>query len=240
MSKGKIRPVLLHTVVGTLSVKMQNLCCQHTKCGARVTFHKYTHITNQFFFVDSSPKYILVGKSHLFDFHYVRSLAVQQLLHGNGTHLLSKQSKISGQHTNTPNLEAYIFGGIKVTPQVTSDTLAEAIKSWILMRYLATHDPKPLNCFDKSFSLKEIIQQLRATLQQFQLRPHVPSSAYCCTSNTFILDGTCKVAFKVCSVQNCMNAPVPSTTVCSDHANYIANEKPMYTGNNTLLVHTFF
>ena len=96
LSKGKIRPVLLHTTVGTLSVKMQNLRCQHTKCGARVTFHKYTHITNQFFFVDSSPKYILVGKSHLFDVHYVRSLAVQQLLHGNGTHLLSKQCKISG------------------------------------------------------------------------------------------------------------------------------------------------
>ena len=99
------------------------------------------------------------------------SVAVQQLLHGNRTHLLSKQSKISGQHTNTPNLKAYIFGGIKVTSQVTSDTLAEAIKCWMLMRYLATHDPKPLNCFDKSFSLKEIIQQLRATLQQFQLHP---------------------------------------------------------------------
>ena len=88
--------------------------------------------------------------------------------------------------------------------------------------------PKPLNCFDKSFSLKEIIQQLRATLQQFQLRPHVPSSAYCCTSNTFILDGTCKVAFKVCSIENCMNALATNTTVCSEYINYIANAKHTY------------
>jgi len=161
----------------------------------------------------------------------VKSLAVQQLLHGNRTHLLSKQCKISGQHCNTPNLEVYIFGEIKVTPEVISNTLAEAIKCWMLMHYLATYKPKPLNCFDKSFTIKDIIHQLRSTLQQFQLWPHLPSSAYCYTSNTFILDGTYKVAFKVCSVENCMNAPATNTTVCSDHTNYVANTKHTYTGN---------
>ena len=101
LSKGKIRPVLLHTTVGTLSVKMQNLHCQHTKCDAHVTFHKYTHITNQFFLLTAVQNISWLENHTCLTF----TMLDQQLYnncYGNETHLLSKQCKISGQHTNTP------------------------------------------------------------------------------------------------------------------------------------------
>ena len=144
------------------------------KYGTRVSFHKYTHANKQYFITSTTSYYILVGKSHLFDVHYVKQFSVQQFLHGNGSHLLAKQANIAGQHRSTPDLSAIIRGCLQVTPQITAETLGDVLKIWMFMRYLTTHSPKPINIFDKKATIQMIIQQSRNELQNFQLCPHAP------------------------------------------------------------------
>ena len=234
----KVRIVFLHTALGTIKVKIQRLRCQHLAndinteiCNTRVGFHKYIHNNKQYFITATTPHYILVGKSHLFDMHYVKQFAVQQFLHGNGSHLLAKQANIAGQHRKTPDLIATINGCLQITPQLTANTLGDVLKIWMLLRFFATHTPQPTNVFDKQTTIQTIIHQSRNLLQDFQLRPHAPSSEYCCTEHTFILDGTCKLTFKVCSVLGCFNGIVQNKTVCSDHLVYNEANNTEITGN---------
>lgn len=233
---GKKRLVFLHTALGTLQASIQTLRCQHrnahtlVRCETRVSFNYYVYIGKKIYFTNTVPHYILVGKSHLFDTHYIKLFAVQQFMHGNGTHLLAKQANIAGQHRLTPTLKAILQGFVQIVPNVTSDTLGEALKIWMMIRYLSTHNPIPINLFDKKSTIQEIISQARLKLQNFQFRPHAPSTAYCCTENTFIVDGTCKINFKVCSVPGCMNGLAPKRTVCTDHLQYKGTSTAEVTG----------
>jgi hypothetical protein len=199
-----------------------------------VGFHSYTYNQTQYFFIEHEPKYILVSKTHLFDFHLVKQLALGQLLHGNGTTLLAMQLKITNQHKYlTPDIESRIVGSKKISPTNTSDTVALAIKCWMLLRYLGTHTPKITSNFPKQWTIEEIITSLFPYLQQFQLRRHEPSSKYACHKNYFILDGTCKVSFKVCSVDNCMKGVTfnkKKNFNCKEHKAYQSSDTPIYTG----------
>jgi hypothetical protein len=208
--------------------------CQHVVnnelCGTRVSFNRYTYKSNQYLFNTTAPSHILVGKSHLYDIHFVKQLAIAQLLHGNGTHLLAMQTKITNQHSSTPDVPNSFQGTKKLTPSNSSDNIALVIKTWMLLRYLSTHLPKPPNIFPMDWSIENIITHLQPLLMNFNLRKHVGSSAYNCHKNIYILDGTQKVTFKVCSVRGCMNSSTFKRSTCDNHKHHTAEKKTPYTG----------
>lgn len=226
--------VFLHTTLGAKLVRIQKLRCQHKinniPCNTQVQFHKYTSSNNQYL-TYSQPLYLLIGKTHLYDIHYVKHMALQQLLHGNGVKLLTMQAKITEQHKNTPNLDYTIQGTRKISPSPSADNIASVIKLWMLLRYIGTHTPKITNKFPKKWTIEEIITSLASSLHTFNLRPHTPSSTYLCTRNVFVIDGTCKIAFLICGVIGCMQTPSLYSNTCHHHKQY-KNITRCYTGNN--------
>lgn len=195
-----------------------------------MSINKYTHNGKQIFFSQNQPKYLLVGESHIFDIQYARRVAIQQLLHGNGITLITMQAKITDQHFNTPNIDVKINGSKITTPSVSPDIIQALIKLWMLLRYLGTHKPVPSNSYPQQWTIEQIISSLGTQLLTFNLRPHTASSSYPCTSNAFILDGTCKVRFRICAVFGCMSGIVDSTkSTCLEHSYQSGSEKA-YTG----------
>lgn len=236
LSKSNLhQDVHLHTVLGTELVDMYFLRCQHkrldnTTCGTRVSFNRYIYGGKQYFFNITAPKYILVGKSHLYDMHFVKQLAIAQLLHGNGTHLLAMQAKITNQHSTTPDIKPKLQGTKTITPSNSPSNIAMAIKTWMLLRFLSTHKPKPDNHFHIKSSIPEVIEHLHSTLVKFNLRKHVSSSKYNCHKNIYILDGTQKVTFKVCSIGSCMRSSSFKRSTCDVHSHFAPTKQPIYTG----------
>ena len=228
------KSLYLHTSMGTKLLKVNILRCQHSvngiKCGTTVYFHKYVHNNNQYFY-RNQPKYILIGKSHIFEMHYIRYLALQQLLHGNGVKLITIQQKITTQHPLTPNLPSIIQGTCTITPSPTADNIALIIKIWMLLRYIGTHTPQVNNKFPKNWSIEDIIHSIGTQLQHFNLRPHTPSSTYTCNNNIFILDGTCKITFKICSILGCYNGIINNNITCNEHSSLLpSHHTSVYTG----------
>lgn len=233
----KLKTVILHTTTGATITQLKILRCQHqlqnstTKCGTTVSLNKYTHNGKQVFFSQHQPKFILIGESHIFDIQYARRVAIQQLLHGNGVTLITMQAKITDQNINTPNIDTKINGTKITTPSVSPDIIQALLKLWMLLRYLGTHNPAPTNSFPQKWTVEQIITSLGNQLLTFNLRPHAASSSYSCTTNSFILDGTCKVRFRVCGVFGCMSGIVdPTKNTCSEHSYQVESVKS-YTGN---------
>lgn len=166
--------------------------------------------------------------------HLVKQLALAQFLHENGTTLLAMQLKITNQHfQHTPTLFSSIHGTKKISPSNSPDMLASALKYWMLIRYLATHVPKIPNKFPIKWAIEEIITSLGFHLQQFQLRKHTASSKYACHKNYFILDRTCKLTFKVCSVLGCFKGVTFNRKQqynCKEHSIFNSPNEPVYTG----------
>lgn len=178
----------------------------------------------------------MVGKSHLYDIHYVRQFAIQQFLHGNGTHLLATQAKITSQHSSTADIKSIISGSKKISPETTYQLLGTLLKIWMMIRFLATHKPTPINDFSTSDSIEKIIIESRQTLQHFKLPPHAPSTKYKCTSNFFVMDGTVKITFRVCGVEGCFNGVSGKKNTCNEHADY-KKKREEYTGYNCVCAH---
>lgn len=225
--------VFLHTAIGTKLVTLINLRCQHKlnnkKYGTIVNINYYVNNKQQHYFTHQ-PKYFLVGKSHLVEFHYAKQFAVAQMLHGNGTHLLAMQAKICNQHPLTKDITSKLEGTRKISPSLSPDTISNVIKLWHITRYLGTHNPKPPSSFPVSWSIEEIINHLQAHLTKFTLRDHAPASNYSCRNNTFIMDGTQKITFKVCQADNCFEPVKFKTAFCNSHASYHDNYTEAYTG----------
>ena len=89
-----------------------------------MSFNRYTFQGQQYLNNTTAPAYILVGKSHLYDIYFVKQLAIAQLLHGNGTHLLAMQAKITNQHSSTPDIQNTMEGTKVLTPSNLADNIA--------------------------------------------------------------------------------------------------------------------
>ena len=196
-----------------------------------MSFNRYTFQGQQYLNNKTAPAYILVGKSHLYDIHFVKQLAIAQLLHGNEMHLLAMQAKITNQHSSTPDIQNTMEGTKVLTPSNSADNIALVIKTWMLLRFLSTHSPQPSNIFPIEWSIENIIVALQPTLVNFNLRKHVNSLNYNCHKNIFILDGTQKVTFKVCSVADCMSSSTFKRSTCINHQHYPSEKTSPYTGS---------
>ena len=75
-----------------------------------------------------------------------------------------------------------------------------------------------------------MIKYLYKDLIKFKLWSHHPSSWYFCDSNIFVLDGTQKVTFKVCSFEKCFKSPASKSDVCQYHKIYKSKKQAIYTG----------
>ena len=139
------------------------------------------------------------------------------------------QAKITEQYTNTPSLDYVIQGTRKISPSPSSDNIVLAIKLWMLLRFIGNHTPQIHNNFPKKWTIEDIIYSLATQLYSFNLRPHIPFSTYMCERNVFILDGTCKISFKVCAVLGCMRTPTSNSNTCNNHKNY-KKQGETYTG----------
>ena len=70
----------------------------------------------------------MVGLNHLFEVYYLQQFVVAQLLHGNGIHLMAQESRIACKMELTPQLTSIIQASKVISPAISDQTLAKAIK----------------------------------------------------------------------------------------------------------------
>lgn len=237
---GNTTTKFFHTSMGTITVQATYFRCRtfsrieggrKRMCDTRIHF-KYYLQNNKKYIIKRKPKIIQVGKNHLFDVYFLEKFVLGQFFNGNGLHLMSQASKISANAEGIPDLKSYLTGAKKVSPTVGENVLQDAMKWYYFLRYM--------NCTSQSISVEftskddisEMIQKIQQYTIQFSLSSHLPSVTYRCNSRLFIMDGTQKINFRICTKYGCSNKPKdPRHSFCEKHSHLeTSTSSKVYTG----------
>ena len=94
-------------------------------------------------------------------------------------------------------------GSKKKSPTVGKKILQQAIKWFHLLRYMHSTIQKLLEYYPTTYKFDDIIEHISPLLEKTILKSHSPSHGCKCNTNTFIMDGTMKIMFRVCAFQGC-------------------------------------